>query len=176
MEKRAKNAKKRVEPRKLKDLVFDPTNARRHPARNLQMIGDAIDRVGAGRSIVIDDAGKILAGEGVVREALKRGLRLRVVDTDGKTLIAVRRSGLTEQQKTDLALADNRPGELAEWDAEQIRKLMEDQWDLSPFFNADELAILLMPDDLPEAIEVDESIAGDVAFATCPQCQHRFPV
>jgi len=160
----------------LKALKLDPANARRHPARNLEMIGQALDKVGAGRSIVIDDAGKVLAGEGVVREALKRGLRLRVVDTDGKTLIAVRRSGMTEQQKTDLALFDNRPGELAEWDAEQIRKLTEESWDLSPFFNADELAIMLMPDDLPEAIEVDETIADDVQFATCPKCQHRFPI
>lgn len=176
MAEKKKTARKNADPRTLRDLRFDPENARRHSPRNLSMIGEALERVGAARSVVIDDAGKILAGEGVVREALKRGLRLRVVDTDGRTLIAVRRRGLDEKQKTDLALYDNRPGELAEWDADQIRKLTEESWDLSPFFTADELAILLMPDEPQDALEVDESIADLVEYAVCPKCAHRFPL
>jgi hypothetical protein len=40
--------------------------------------------------------------------------RVQVVDTDGEMLVAVRRRGLTPEQKARLALYDNRAAELAE--------------------------------------------------------------
>jgi ParB-like chromosome segregation protein Spo0J len=99
------------------DLRPDPENARRHTPRNIGTIVDALHAVGAARSIVIDEDGVILAGNGTVEAAAEAGItRLRVVDADGEEVIAVRRRGLTPEQKRRLALADNRSAELAEWD------------------------------------------------------------
>ncbi len=54
---------------KLADLKPDEKNLRSHDARNIGMITDALNEVGAARSIVIDDSGNILAGNGTVQAA-----------------------------------------------------------------------------------------------------------
>lgn len=107
----------KVETVSLGDLKPDPRNARRHTARNVGLIENALQEVGAARSIVIDEAGTVLAGNATIEAAAHAGIeRVRVVDTDGDTLVAVRRTGLTPAQKTRLALYDNRAAELADWD------------------------------------------------------------
>jgi hypothetical protein len=75
------------DPKTLADLTPDPQNARRHTERNLDTIGDSFDAVGPGRSIVIDEAGVILAGNATVQVAKAKRMKLRVVDTDADTLI-----------------------------------------------------------------------------------------
>src|SRR3990167_9175396 len=88
----------------IKDLVPDPANRRQHNPRNLGMVSDALREVGAARSIVIDEDNVILAGKGVTEAAAEAGItRLRVVEADGNELIAVRRRGLTDDQKRRLA-------------------------------------------------------------------------
>jgi len=103
------------------DLVPDERNARRHSERGVGLIADGMGKVGAARSIVIDEAGRILAGNATVQAAARAGIsRLLVVDADGRTLVAVRRRGLDEPSKRALAYYDNRTGELSDWDPEQI--------------------------------------------------------
>src|SRR5688500_13067294 len=103
---------------RLDSLTPDPQNARTHSKENLSLITDALKDVGAARSIVIDEDGMILAGNATVEAAKAAGLaHVQVVDTDGDTVIAVRRRGLTEAQKRRLALFDNRASDLASWDA-----------------------------------------------------------
>ncbi|MDP9367779.1 MAG: DNA methylase, partial [Chloroflexota bacterium] len=51
----------------LAGLLPDPRNARRHNDRNLAQIEAALRDVGAGRSIVVDEAGVILAGNATVQ-------------------------------------------------------------------------------------------------------------
>ncbi len=105
----------------LADLTPDPKNRRKHNARNVEMLQEALSKVGAARSIVIDETGEILAGNGLVQAASALGLsKVQVVDVDGDTVVAVRRSGLTDQQKRELAIYDNRTAELAEWDWDQL--------------------------------------------------------
>src|SRR5918999_1485702 len=105
----------------------DPRNARRHNPRNVGLIESALREVGAARSIVVDEDGVILAGNATVEAAAQAGIeRVRVIDTDGSELVAVRRSGLTPEQKRRLALLDNRAAELASWDAEVLASLADD--------------------------------------------------
>lgn len=155
----------------LGDLTPDPANRRSHNPRNLGMLADALRVVGASRSIVIDEAGVILAGNGVVEAASAAGLtKLQIVDADGDTVIAVRRRGLTAAQKRQLAIYDNRTAELAEWNVEQLAADLQNGEDLTAFFLPDELATLLNtgpkagktdPDAVPE-VRATEIQRGDL--------------
>ena len=139
----------------LADLTPDPRNARRHNPRNVGMLEKALGEVGAARSIVIDENGVVLAGNATIEAAGRAGIeRVQVVDADGETIIAVRRTGLTAAQKTRLALYDNRTAELADWDADVIADLMANERAmLDGLFENDELAELI--DDLGEPDTTD---------------------
>jgi len=125
-------------------LVPDPANRRHHPPRNVDMIADALRAVGAARSIVIDEHNEVLAGNGVIEAAAAAGIsRLQIVDADGQTLVAVRRSGLTPEQKRELAIYDNRTAELATWDLQQLQADHDVDLDLRPWWTeAEELMLL----------------------------------
>jgi DNA modification methylase len=152
------------------DLKSDHKNARRRTDRSASLIAESLKRYGAARSIVIDEDGRILAGNGTVEGAKKAGInKVRVIEAEGDELIAVRRAGLSEDQKVGLALADNRSSDLSEWDNEMLRQLSEEH-DLNPWFEDDELlAEVLEPeqgltdaDDVPEAPEEPITKPGDV--------------
>ena len=161
----------------LTDLTPDPRNARRHTDRNLTQIETALREVGAARSIVVDETGTILAGNATVQAAGQVGIaKVRIVETDGSELVAVRRIGLSPEQKRRLALFDNRTAELAEWDLGVLATLAEET-DLSALWEHDELAAILAHAELPEIDfpEYDESAEEAVKWLTCPECGHRFP-
>lgn len=125
------------------DLQPDPKNARKHNPRNVGMIEAALNEVGAARSIVIDEDGVVLAGNATIEAAAQAGIeRVQVVEADGETIIAVRRRGLTQEQKARLALFDNRAAELADWDTSILAELATET-DLSQLFRDDELSALL---------------------------------
>ena len=156
----------------IKDLTPDPQNARKHSPRNVGTITDALREVGAARSIVIDEDGVILAGNATAEAAAEAGFtKVQIVDADGQTIIAVRRSGLTPNQKSRLALFDNRAAELADgWDVDVLKALQEDGVDLSNLWHDDELAELLGtepkggltdPDDVPAERATDIKL-GDL--------------
>ena len=143
------------------DLTPEPRNARRHTPRNIGMIVDSLHEVGAARSIVIDEEGRVLAGNGTVEAAAEAGIeRVQVVDADGNTLIAVRRTGLTEAQKRRLALYDNRTAELADWDSEVLAELMDtDPAGLEGLFAPVELDMILhVPEQLPDSGITGETV------------------
>ena len=142
----------------VKDLKSDHKNARRRTDRSASLIAESLKRFGAARSIVIDEDGRILAGNGTVEGAKKAGIdKLRIIEAEGDELIAVRRAGLTEDEKVGLALADNRSSDLSEWDNEMLRQLSEEH-DLTPWFEDGELLAEVLepeegktdPDDVPE--------------------------
>jgi hypothetical protein len=127
----------------LRELKADPENRRRHNPRNLEMLRASLQDVGASRSIVIDEEGTILAGNGVVDAAIAQGLdRVQIIDASGDTIIAVRRSGLSAEQKRALAIYDNRTAELAEWAPDQLRADELAGLTLAPWFSPEELAAL----------------------------------
>lgn len=130
----------------LADLTPDPHNARLHSPRNVGMIESALGEVGAARSIVIDEDGVVLAGNATIEAAARAGIeRVQVVDGDGETIIAVRRSGLTPAQKTALALYDNRAAELSPgWDADVLAAIAEaGEVDLSAWWREEEWSDIL---------------------------------
>lgn len=133
-----------------------------------------MQRYGAARSIVIDEDNRILAGNGTIDGAKAAGIKnVRIIETDGDEIIAVKRTGLSEEQKVGLALADNRTADLSEWDQEMLHQLSEEH-DISPWFDQDDLNEILNvteldpekgntdPDDVPEAPEDPTTKPGDL--------------
>ena len=160
----------------LKDLVPDAENRRSHDDRNVNMVTDALKHVGAARSIVIDEDNVILAGNGVSLAAAKAGItQVRVIDAAGDELIAVRRSGLTDEQKRALAIYDNRTAELAAWNYERLTADVAAGLTLEPWFTTEELAAhgIVVPTFEPVAEET-QSRLDERAKVTCPECGHEF--
>jgi hypothetical protein len=136
-------------PPTLADLKPDPQNRRDHPPENRAMIRRSLSEVGAARSIVIDENDQILAGNGVIEAASESGIKkLRIIEADGKTVIAVRRRGLSDEQKRRLAMYDNRTAELSTWSGEQLRADLAAGLDLETFFSDKELDAILKSSDV----------------------------
>lgn len=147
------------------DLTPDSRNARRHNPRNIGLLVDSLQEVGAARSIVIDEDGRILAGNGTVEAAAEAGItRVQVVDADGETIVAVRRRGLTEEQKRRLALLDNRTAELADWDASVLEALQSDGLKLDDLFEPFEWNNLVYRD-------VENDV--EAAWTGMPACENE---
>jgi len=108
------------------EIKFDSVNARKHGNRNKETIKSSLETCGAGRSIVMDSENVIIGGNGVFEQAQALGLKVKVIESDGSELIAVKRTDLKtgDDKRKLLALADNRTAELAEWDDEQLQKLI----------------------------------------------------
>jgi len=158
-------------PAHIGDLRPDPRNARKHSPRNVGTIVDALHEVGAARSIVIDEDNVILAGNATVEAAAEAGItKVQVVETDGQTVVAVRRSGLTVAQKARLALYDNRAAELAGgWNTEVLQELQAQGLPLTGLWTDDELARLTgetITDVDGQWIDMPEFINDPKAFKT----------
>jgi len=158
----------------ISDLRSDHKNARKRTDRSAALIKESITRYGAARSIVIDEENRILAGNGTIEGAKAAGIKnVRIIETNGDEIIAVKRTGLTEDQKIGLALADNRTSDLSEWDKEMLHQLSEEH-DITPWFEAEDLAEIMgevevIPaegltdaDDVPEAPEEPTTKPGDL--------------
>ena len=159
---------------KINELKNDHKNARKRTDRSSALIKESLQKYGAGRSIVIDEENRILAGNGTIAGARAAGIKnVRVIETEGDEIIAVKRKGLSEDQKVGLALADNRTSDLSEWDKEMLHQLSEDH-DVEPWFTKEDLAEILGepdiipsegltdPDEVPESPETPTVQFGEV--------------
>jgi len=135
------------------DLVPDNKNANRGTARGRKAVRDSRQKLGAGRSIVVDRNGRIIAGNKTAEGAKAAGLEnVIAVETDGSQLVAVIRTDLDldDPKARELAIADNRTAELGlEWDGPVLKDLAADL-DLKPYFTDEELKELLPPDPQQE--------------------------
>jgi len=141
----------------------------------------SLRKYGAGRSILLDKAGRIIAGNKTAENAAAIGLEdVVVVETDGTKLVAVKRTDLDltddDTGARALAYADNRVAEVGlEWDVEAVFADMEAGIELGDFFREDELAELLGDISDVEFPEYDESVADEVEYHECPNCGHKWP-
>src|SRR5712671_4394613 len=110
----------RVVPLEEAGVTPDPQNARLHTPRNIGVIEDSMHTDGAGRSILVDQDGVTIAGAGAWEAATQAGIaRAAVIETDGDTLVVVKRT-VTPEQRIRMALADNRATDLSTWDAGRL--------------------------------------------------------
>lgn len=110
-------------------LKKDRRNYRLHDENNKRIIGKSLDECGAGRSILADSSGEIIAGNGVFEQAQKRGIKTKLVETDGSELVVVVRKDIApgDEKRKLLALADNAASDTSAWNAELLRQDWEKQ-------------------------------------------------
>lgn len=131
----------------LEDLTPDPNNANRGTVRGDGLLEHSLQQLGAGRSIVVDRNGLIVAGNkthGKFGEITSGRGGIVVVQTTGHELVVVQRTDLDllspgedGRRARELAIADNRIAELdLDWDPEA---LLNGDVRLDQYFGPDEL-------------------------------------
>lgn len=134
-----------VELTDLSALTPDDRNANKGTQRGTGMLESSLRKYGAGRSILLDKHGRIIAGNKTAEGAASIGMDdVVVVESDGTRLVAVKRTDLDldDPQTRELAIADNRTGEInLDWNADELQALIDEGVDLSEMFTDQELAI-----------------------------------
>ncbi len=96
--------------KKITDLKFDDKNFNKGTQYGKHLMEKSLSKFGAGRSILIDKNNRIIAGNKTTENFGELGLEdVKIVETDGKTLIAVKRNDidLDTPEGREFALADN---------------------------------------------------------------------
>lgn len=124
----------------LSELREDPANARKHGQRNIAAIKASLDRFGQQTPIVVDSDNVVRKGNGTFRAAKELGW-------EG---LACVRTWLDGAEAKAYAIADNRTGDLAEWDelvlAETIKGIQsedDEALSLATGFDEDEVDELM---------------------------------
>jgi len=123
-------------------LIPDPLNARKHSQRQLTRLKAVIAEFGFTNPILIDEHHKVIAGHARLEVARALGM---------KDVPCLRLQHLSAAQKTALALADNKIGDMSEFDpqalATQLAQLcaIDFQIELTGFETAEVDILLEMP-------------------------------
>lgn len=109
----------------LSDLTLDDRNPNKGTEKGRAIVGESLTRLGAGRSVLADKNGKVIAGNKTVLQASSAGFEVEVVRTKGRRLVVVQREDLDlddlDGDARKLAFADNRSAELGLlWDQDEI--------------------------------------------------------
>lgn len=135
------------------DIKYDQRNYRDHDERNLALIKKSIQRCGAGRSILLDKNGEIIAGNATYKTLQELGIPVKIIPTDGKTAIALQRTDLdtNSRKRKELAAFDNSTSDKVHWNFDNIAA----DFDLSEL---PDFGIEALPDMAPvEPVEEDDA-------------------
>ncbi len=157
-------------------LVPWDMNPRKNDGAPVEAVKQSIRRFGfAAPIIALEGSRMIVAGHTRWKAATDLGL----------ANVPVRFVDLDEGEAVALALADNKLGEMAEWDDDALAEILADfdRSNLSELgWGESELKALLDTEDFEEVVwkEFDETIADeeedDGKPVTCPDCGHGFRV
>lgn len=145
-----------------------------NPRRNdgaVQAVAASLREFGWKQPIVVDADGTIVVGHTRYKAALALGM------TDVPVVVA---SDLTPEQCAAYRLADNRVGELAEWDSELLAQELDglagfdmEQFGFAPGQSLDGYDIDSLFDDY-EGGGADTSSGDKPRVVTCPYCGETF--
>lgn len=94
----------------IEELAQDQRNFNKGTEQGQELMERSFKEMGAGRSILIDKNGNIIAGNKSQKAAIAAGIKkVRVIETTGDELVAVKRTDIDINTKKgrELALADN---------------------------------------------------------------------
>jgi DNA modification methylase len=116
-------------------IKLDKNNARNHSDRNKDLVNKSLNELGAGRSVLLDASDTLIAGNATYEQAEKLGIPVRIIETDGTELIAVKRTDLQydDPRRKALAIVDNSANDLSEfkeeiWEMEEFKEIDLVEW------------------------------------------------
>ena len=119
----------------IEQLIPDNHNFNKGTQYGEHLMDESLRKFGLGRAILLDKNNRIIAGNKTTEKAGELGFeKVVIVETDGHTLVAVKRNDvdLDSQVGRELALADNATSKAnLAWDEEQI-KLCAEGFDFDP--------------------------------------------
>ena len=115
----------------IEELVQDQHNFNKGTEEGARLMEKSFTELGAGRSILIDKDGNIIAGNKSQKAAMAAGIKkVRVIESDGTELIAVKRTDISIDSKEgrELALADNLTTQVnLAWDNVELASVAAEQ-------------------------------------------------
>ncbi len=168
------------------DLTHDDENANLGTERGRSALAASLRDYGAGRSVLADREGRLIAGNKTIEQGRALGMPIRVIESDGSEIIVVRRTDLdlaSDRRARELAYADNRIGQLdLHWSPEQLRRdALDDPQGLPELlFTGDELSDIIAAGIVapPSRVSPDSFKEYDDDSVTtehkCPQCGYQF--
>ena len=156
-----------IEQRLLSDLIPYINNSRKHSDDQVTQIAASIKEFGWTNPILVDGDNGIIAGHGRIMAAKKLGMT---------EVPVIELAHLSKEQRKALIIADNKLALNSDWDTNLLAIELKDLQDLGfdlnlTGFNADELANLLLPeqvagltdeDAVPDTPEEPISKLGDI--------------
>ena len=148
------------------NIKFDAHNYRKHSDKNKSLINKSLKECGAGRSIVIDNDGEIIAGNGIYEQAQKLKIPTKIIETDGSELVVVKRTDLNtnDEKRKQLAIMDNSTSDSSEFDLESLQADFDveqlQDWGLDVEFESLEEQEII-EDEVPEEVETRAKL-GDI--------------
>jgi hypothetical protein len=169
----------KVTQRKISEYKQDSANANIGTERGVYMLEHSLEEFGAGRSLLSDKNGVLIAGNKTQERAADLGITDVIeVETDGTQLVVVKRTDLDladdpEKRARGLAYADNRAGEVGlSWDAARMLADLQEGIELGQFWQDAELSEII-----GSAIDLNEPDADtdhEYDMCQCPKCGFRW--
>jgi len=156
----------------------DVRNANTGTKAGREMLKHSVESLGYGRSILVDNDNNIIAGNKTFKEANEQGIEtVRVIETDGSELIAVKRTDLNlyeDPKARELAFADNRTAETnLTWDPTIITEDFHDQrLDIGWMFEQEIKQFKKMQELTDRPITMDEQRETQVFTIDFPEFSH----
>lgn len=113
----------------IEDLVQDDHNFNKGTEQGAKLIEKSFTDHGAGRSVLLDKDNRLIAGNKATKGALAAGIKkVRVIETTGDELIAVKRTdvSLDSKEGREMALADNATSQVnLDWDTTELQTVAD---------------------------------------------------
>ena len=159
---------KQTEVVDIRDIIPDDHNFNKGTEKGREMIEKSFRELGAGRSILLDKNNRIIAGNKSQQAAIATGItKVRIVDTDGDEIVAVRRRDVDLDSKVgrELAFADNATQQVSlAWDETELEAVQTDVegFDIADFgFDIEDLPQVTFPTNKNAGEDVKPDDYGD---------------
>lgn len=114
----------------INELQQDDHNFNKGTEEGGKLMKKSFSELGAGRSILIDKNGRIIAGNKSQKAAIEAGIKkVRVIETTGDELVAVKRTDLDINSKKgrEMALLDNLTTQVnLNWDEVELQNMADE--------------------------------------------------
>ena len=112
------------------EIKLDKRNYRKHNDENKRLIKKSLEECGTGRSIVIDNDNEVICGNGVFESAKELGIPVKVIETTGNEVIAIKRTDLNrdDEKRDKLAIIDNASSDLSEFNYDLLKEDFEEDY------------------------------------------------